>query len=176
MAGGGRVVVGVSGSPGSIRALRYAANVAHGGDLPLVAVLAWVPPGGDLADRRAPSPYLREIWKRAAGDRLRNAIAAAWGGVPLDLGIHQVVARGPAGAVLVNMADSADDLLVLGTGGQGPLMRAWRGKVTRYCLAHADCPVLAIPPSPLAKQARGPRWRSFSRRRLTADLALTERA
>ena len=42
-----RVVVGASGSPGSLRALRYALARAH--DATLIPVLAWVPPSGDLA-------------------------------------------------------------------------------------------------------------------------------
>jgi nucleotide-binding universal stress UspA family protein len=50
-----RVVVGASGSPGSLRALRYARDLARAHDAPLIPVLAWVPPGGDIADRCAPA-------------------------------------------------------------------------------------------------------------------------
>jgi Universal stress protein family len=49
-----RVVVGASGSPGSLRALRYAQELARAHNATLIPVLAWVPPGGDLADRRSP--------------------------------------------------------------------------------------------------------------------------
>ena len=54
------IFAGVNGSPGSVRALRYAADLArqHGGIL--VPVLAWVPPGGDRAERTAPDPELRQ--------------------------------------------------------------------------------------------------------------------
>jgi hypothetical protein len=47
--GGPLVVAGVSGSPGSVHALRYAADLARRHGTALVPVLAWVPPGGDLA-------------------------------------------------------------------------------------------------------------------------------
>jgi nucleotide-binding universal stress UspA family protein len=56
MSGIGRVIVGASGSPGSLQALRYAEELARAHDATLIPALAWVPPGGDLADRRAPVP------------------------------------------------------------------------------------------------------------------------
>jgi nucleotide-binding universal stress UspA family protein len=168
-----RVIVGVSGSPGSIRALRYAADVAADGDLPLIAVLAWVPPGGDLAERRTPSMYLREIWRRAASQRLRDALESAWGGVPAGLTLQRVVARGDAGRVLVDVAD-ADDILVVGAGEHGSLKGPWHGKVARYCLAHASCPVLAVPASPLARHSSGLRRLSLRRGRFDAGQLLRE--
>jgi hypothetical protein len=70
-----RVVVDASGSPGSLRALRYAEGLARAYDATLIPVLAWVPPGGDLADRRAPCGYLRAIWADDAGCRAWSAAA-----------------------------------------------------------------------------------------------------
>ena len=174
MSGTRQVIVGVSGSPGSIRALRYAADLALSDGAPVLAVLAWVPPGGDLADRRTPSLYLREIWQRAASERLSAALESAWGCVPASLSVQRVIARGETGPVLVNMADGADDLIVVGAGERGRLSRLWRGRVTRYCLAHASCPVLAVPGSPLARQAGGLRGWSFLHQRLDADHLLRE--
>jgi nucleotide-binding universal stress UspA family protein len=54
-----RIIVGVSGSVRSLQALRRAAAEALMRDAVLVPVHAWIPPGGDLADRRFPSPELR---------------------------------------------------------------------------------------------------------------------
>jgi len=144
-----RIIVGVHGSLGSLQALRYAADEARQRDVPLLAVTAWVPPGGDLAERRHSSPYLRKIWREAAWERLWAAFDAGLGGVPADLRVEPRVARGETGPVLVDIADQPDDLLIIGTGRRGGLRRALRRSVSRYCLAHARCPVLAVPPSAL---------------------------
>jgi nucleotide-binding universal stress UspA family protein len=155
--------------------MRVAAGQARRAEVPLVALHAWMPPGGDLADRRYPSPYMRAIWKQAAARRCEEAIESAWGGPPLLVSFECLVVRGEAGPVLVEVADSADDLLVVGAGQRGPLTRLWRGHVTRYCLAHAKCPVLAAPPpEPGPKPwSRLSRW-SFRHRELTADQVLRE--
>ncbi len=150
-----RVLVGTCGSPGSIRALRYARELAASSAATLIPIHAWLPPGGDMADRRAPNPMLRAIWEDSAQQRLRKSIEAAFGGAPDDVDIWPVIMRGPAGEVLVKLANRSDDILVVGAGRRG-LARAFHGKVARYCVAHAACPVLAVPPSPLASYAR--RW------------------
>jgi len=143
-----RIIVGVHGSLGSLQALRYAADEARQRNVPLVAVTAWVPPGGDLAERRHSSPYLRKIWREAAWERLWAAFDAGLGGLPGDVQVEPQIARGETGPVLVDTANQPGDLLIIGTGrrrGFGLLHRS----VSRYCLAHAHCPVLAVPPSAL---------------------------
>ncbi len=98
-----RIVVGVHGSLGSLQALRFAAEEARERHVVLVAAIAWMPPGGDLAERTHPSPNLRQVWRDAARQRLLDAFDNGLGGLPHDI----------------------------------------------YCLAHAKCPVLAVPPSAL---------------------------
>jgi nucleotide-binding universal stress UspA family protein len=147
-----RVIVGASGSPGSIPALRYAGSVARRDDVPLIAVHAWVPPGGDLADRRTPSPYLRKVWAEAAARRLSEEMEAAWGGEPLGLEVQSRVVRGEPGQVLIDIA-GADDLLVVGAGRRGWPGRLWHGQVSRFCVARAACPVLTVPPAGLPHRA-----------------------
>jgi nucleotide-binding universal stress UspA family protein len=159
-----RIIVGVHGTLGSLQALRYAADEARQREVPLVPVTAWIPPGGDLAERRHPSPYLRKIWRDAAWQRLWEAFDAGLGGVPEDITVQPAVVRGDAGPVLVEVAASAEDLLIIGTGRRSSVGRMLRRSVGRYCLAHAQCPVLAVPPSPLMEEmshglrARNP-WR-----------------
>jgi hypothetical protein len=97
MSGICRVITGVSGSPRNLPALRYAAALAHGQDATLIPVLAWIPPGGDLADRRYPSGHLRRIWKQAAWERLYDALNAALGGIPAGMASELFVVRGEAG-------------------------------------------------------------------------------
>jgi nucleotide-binding universal stress UspA family protein len=144
-----RIIVGVHGSLGSLQALRFAAEEARQRDVPLVAVTAWLPPGGEMAERRAPSPYLRKVWREAALERLWAAFDAGLGGVPASLTVEPQVARGETGPVLVEAANQPDDLLIIGTGRRAGIGRVLHRSVSRYCLAHARCPVLAVPPSAL---------------------------
>jgi nucleotide-binding universal stress UspA family protein len=163
------VIAGVSGSPRSLPALRYAAALARGHGAALVPLHTWVPPGGDLADRRCcASRYLRQVWEHDAWERLWDAANTALGGVPLDVPVEPLVVRGEAGWVLVHAASRAGDLLVIGTGRRGTAGRLTGGKVSRYCLAHACCPVVAVPPSPLELEAgHGLRGWMFRRRGLS---------
>ncbi len=175
VSGAGRLVVGASGSPGSLGALRYARDLACRIDVPVVAVQAWVPPGGDLAERRCPSAALRRIWAEAAGKRLKDALLAAWGSVPPNLDLKLLVVRGEPGPSLVGVADSSDDLLVVGAGRRGVMSRMWRGKVSRYCVSHARCPVLAVPqPATAREMGLGPSVWPLRHRALSLDRALRE--
>ena len=144
-----RIIVGVHGSLGSLQALRYAADEARQRDVPLLAVSAWLPPGGEMAERRSPSAYLRKIWREAATERLLAAFDAGLGGMPADLHVEPQISRGETGPVLVDTADQPDDLLIIGTGRRAGIGRVLHRSVSRYCLAHARCPVLAVPPSAL---------------------------
>jgi len=77
------------------------------------------------------------------------------------------VVRAAPGPALVELADRRDDLLVVGYGGRSRLGCAVHGSVARYCLAHARCPVLAVPPSELIRELRPRRhhWRAGGFRR-----------
>jgi hypothetical protein len=47
------------------------------------------------------------------------------------------------------------------------------GKVSRYCLAHAECPVIAVPPPAFAREVgHGPLVWAFWHRTLTPDRAM----
>jgi len=85
--------------------------------------------------------------------------------VPGDLLVAARVERGETGPVLVDVADQPDDLLVIGTGRRALIGRALRKSVGRYCLAHAKCPVLAVPPSQLMEEVEGGGFRPWPRRR-----------
>jgi nucleotide-binding universal stress UspA family protein len=166
-----RIIVGVSGSPGSLQALRRAADLAREHYAPLIPVLAWLPPGGDLADRSHPSPYLRNLWQDAAWQRLWQAIDLAFGGVPDGVAFDPEVMRGEPGHVLVGVATHPDDMLVIGAGRRGALAHALSCRVSRYCLAHAECPVVAVPPPALAQVSHGLRGWAFRHRGLSPDHA-----
>ena len=164
-----RIIVGASGSPGSLRALRYAQHLARDLDAALVPVLSWLPPDGDLADRRTPCQELRRLWAQDARQRLQDALNLAWGDRPADLPVRPVIRRGHPGPVLVEAACCPGDLLVVGAGRRGALTRIAHGRVSRYCLAHARCPVLTVPPPPLAQETRRRTLTRAWHRTLTAD-------
>jgi nucleotide-binding universal stress UspA family protein len=150
-----RVVAGVSGSGVSVQALRYAADLARCQDAVLVPVLAYAPPGGEFADRRYPCAELRAVWKESAWDRLWRAVEMAIGGPPDGLRFRPEVIRGDPADVLTLLARQPGDVLVIGAGRHGGLRRSLHCRVARYCLGHAACPVIAVPPSELAGAAHG---------------------
>lgn len=176
MSGVGRLIVGTSGSPGSLQALRYGEALARAHGAVLIPALAWELPGGDYAERVQPSGELRQEWHNLACRRLREALIAVWGEVPDDPLVQPHVERGPAGWVLVSLACRPGDVLVIGAGRRGALVRMAFSKVSRYCLAHAQCPVLAIPPPALAREIRHGRlaW-VFWHRTLTPEQVLRDR-
>ncbi|MGW2305461.1 universal stress protein [Streptomyces sp. NPDC001809] len=72
----------------------------------------------------------------------------------------------------MEVADRVGDLLVIGAGRRDGLRRLIFPSVVRHCVAHAACPVLAVPPSPLlsdlvSARRRLSRWLPFDVRQLT---------
>jgi nucleotide-binding universal stress UspA family protein len=173
VSGVGRLIVGTNGSPGSLQALRCGEGLARAHNAVLIPVIAWELPGGDRTQRVGSSRELGKACRELAGRQLRDALIAVWGEVPDDLLMQPRVERGPAGWVLVNLACHPGDVLVIGAGRRSPLGRLVFSKVSRYCLAHAQCPVLAVPPPDLARELGHGRltW-VFWRRPLTAEQIL----
>lgn len=139
-----RVVVGIDPSPSGLQALRRAVAEARARRVPLQAVRAWLPNG--------PYVYLPpdEQWRyhvEAATEVITQAFQETMGGQPPDLEVRRTLAPGPVGVVLTEQVNE-DDLLVLGTGRRRRRHRLSR--TVRYCLTHAACPVLVVPPPALA--------------------------
>nr|WP_280696383.1 universal stress protein [Kitasatospora sp. GP82] len=145
-----RLVVGVSGSLGSLAALHRAVAEARRTDAEVLAVLVWEPPGGEHGYRRSPCPPLLTAVRDAAVERLRTALDDAFGGTVADLGVRfeSLAVRSEPGYALVQLADRPGDVLVVGAGGG----RRLRPSVAKYCLRHASCPVLAVPRPPLQRE------------------------
>jgi nucleotide-binding universal stress UspA family protein len=158
--GPARVVVGTSDSLSSRTALYRAAEEARRRGAELWAVLAWDTPGGELtAHRPAGTEPLLDEWRRPARRALLTVLHETFGTAGPGVPMRAVLGRGPAGRTLVHIADRAGDLLVVGAGRRGRLRRLLSPSVSRYCIAHAACPVLAVPPSPLAAD-----WKAAHRR------------
>ena len=151
-AGSRRVIAGVSGSLRRLGALRAGVAEARSAGAELLAVLAWAPAGGEIAYMRARCPLLLRLWEQEACERLRDGFDAAFGGMPEGVAARPMVVRAPPGPALVELADQHDDLLVVGYGGRSRLGYAVHGAVTRYCLAHARCKVVAVPPPELIRE------------------------
>jgi nucleotide-binding universal stress UspA family protein len=175
MFGIGRLIVGTSGSPGSLHALRYGEVLARAHDAALIPVLAWEIPG-DNRGRIQPASELGRACRDLACQRLREALIAVWGEVPSDPLVQPHVERGPAGWVLVNLACRPDDVLVVGAGRRGALGRLAFSRVSGYCVAHAQCPVMAVAPPALARElGRGRLAWAIRRRSLTPERVLHDR-
>jgi nucleotide-binding universal stress UspA family protein len=140
-----RIIAGISGSPRSLPALRCAADLARAYEADLIPVHAWVPSPADTIGLQFPTERFRRAREDAARQRLRDALDIAFGGLPPGVPVQPVIAQGDPGLILVRTACRADDVLVIGTGRGGTVSRLWHGAVNRYCLAHAACPVIAIP-------------------------------
>jgi nucleotide-binding universal stress UspA family protein len=159
--------VGISGSLGNLVALHTALAEARRSQSSLIAVLAWAPPGGEMGYRRAPCKPLLDLCREQAEATLEGAFADALGGRPTDVQVTSVLIRGTAGACLLGLAHRPSDLLVIGAGRKGRLARFRHGSVTRYCLAHARCPVLAVPqPEMITDLGQGRRRKAIASKTL----------
>jgi nucleotide-binding universal stress UspA family protein len=136
------IVVGVDGSDGSRKALRWAAAEARLRGARLLAVHAWhVPyaPGTELA---APvfDPTEHESAARALLD---EELALARDGLE-GLEVERHLFNGdPAGALIHLAAD--DSLIVVGSRGRGGFAGLLLGSVSHQVAHRARCPVVIIP-------------------------------
>jgi nucleotide-binding universal stress UspA family protein len=136
------IVAGVSGSPASARALRWAADEAKRRHGRLKVVLAW-----RLQQRAfyAPAPAPQELAARQ--QRARDGLAAtvrAVLGPELAAEASTEVTEGNPERALVDSSAGAD-LLVLGAA-SGQLAGRSLGPVVRTCLSRAHCPVVVVGP------------------------------
>ncbi|MER5896768.1 universal stress protein [Streptomyces sp. NPDC001876] len=157
-----RIVVGVSGSLGSLAALHRATAEAQERNAELCAVLAWQLPGGGLGSRATYGTAVLRECREAAAEDLRTVLDTAFPAGRPGVTLTGLTVRGEPGAVLVDAVRSADDLLVVGTGPRGRWLPRLRAPVARHCLAHAPCPVLAVPPNPLEAELASVRRRTWS--------------
>ncbi|HWG27712.1 universal stress protein [Actinospica sp.] len=87
-----------------------------------------------------------------AEKQLIRAFEEGLGGPPEDLPVEPLLVRGATGPALVEAAEHHNDLLVVGAGRRGKSRHSLHAATARYCLAHAVCPVIAVPPPTLQAQ------------------------
>jgi nucleotide-binding universal stress UspA family protein len=142
-----RVIVGVSDSLAGLAALRAAVAEARLHAAELIAVRAWA---FKASWRESGTRIWRQEIANQAAHTLADAFDAAMGGPPRDLAIQMIVAEGLPERVLVEHANRADDLLVVGAPANG-FWYPTRTLVVRYCARHARCRLLVVPPPELAR-------------------------
>jgi nucleotide-binding universal stress UspA family protein len=146
--GSGRVIVGVHDCLAGLQALRCAVVEARRRETPLCAVRAWTfPYAGQSVGLRT---WRQELVDEAALT-VYGAFTTALGGLPADVEVRVVAPEGGAARALVELADRDDDLLVVGDCQRRGLRRVRSHAVARYCVKHATCPVLVVPPPALAR-------------------------
>jgi nucleotide-binding universal stress UspA family protein len=142
MSGWNTIVVGVDGSPGSRKALTWAAAEAadHGAGLTVLNV--WehtlMPPAGSVSvsERYVPDPSQRTT------DDLLQVIKEELGEEPPVL-VQAHVRQGRPAKVLIEESSNAD-LLVVGNRGHGGFAGLVLGSVSQHVAAYAKCPVTVV--------------------------------
>ena len=134
-----RIVVGVDGSPSSMRALRWAIRQAKLAGAEVEAVTAWSYPSGYGWASFGEGAV---DFEGDAGKILFEALAEVSGIAP-DVVVEPLVVQGHAADVLVRAAEGAD-LLVVGSRGHGGFAGMLLGSVSQHCVHHASCPVLIL--------------------------------
>lgn len=144
-----RIVVGVDGSEGSLRALRWAAREAQNRGGTVQAIMAYDWAGTEAA-------LLAGLGPDAEHQRALDVLAAAVAEVTRDhrrTTIATEVLLGQAAHQLTQAARDAD-LLVVGSHGHGRLHHAVLGSVSEACIRLSPCPVVVVPtPHPTPEHA-----------------------
>jgi nucleotide-binding universal stress UspA family protein len=136
------IVVGVDGSPGSRKALAWAAAEAadHGADLHVFNV--WehtlLPPAGSVS---VSERYVPDLSQRTA-EELVQVIREELGDDPPVL-VQPHVKQGRPAKVLIDESAGAD-LLVVGERGHGGFAGLVLGSVSQHVAAYAKCPVTVV--------------------------------
>lgn len=133
----GKIVVGVDGSEGGDRALRFALAEARLRSASVCAVHAWSMPYYEF-----PIP-LDDVQSGAAkllDDAVDRVVAGQSEPVPA---IVRIAVEGQTSAILVDQSKGAE-LLVVGSRGHGGLASLLLGSTSLQCAHHATCPVAIV--------------------------------
>lgn len=142
-------VVGVDGTPQSTAALEWALRFAAESGWRLRCVTAYdvqqvtvpaMPMTVTPFEDPAVAQEQAELTLASAVFRARHEVPEATG-VPLT----EEVVPGRPGQVLVDLSAEAD-LLVLSSHGHSRLFEAVLGSTSGWCVRHAHCPVVVLPP------------------------------
>jgi nucleotide-binding universal stress UspA family protein len=132
-----RIVVAVDGSPASLDALRWAAQLADVTGASIEAVTCWQIPIGLGIEFPLPDTD----WAAEAGTVLHSSIRLA---IPdTRVPVIGLVLRGPAQQALTAAAEGRH-LLVVGSRGHGSVSTSLLGSVSEFVATHSPCPVVIV--------------------------------
>ncbi len=140
------IVVGVDGSPTSLRAVTWAAELADALSVPLDVLAAYGAPL-TLEIYALFSAAYRDHVQDAGRAHLDAGLEAARAAAPEVELNERYVDRPPVRALLE--AGASDRLLVVGRHGAGGGLLAKLGSVTDQVVTHAQGPVVVVPPDPV---------------------------
>lgn len=136
-----RIVVGVDGSEGARRALRWALDEARRWGASVEAVMAW----DYLSQRHPASAAFDPAYDQDAAKAFLHEEVTSVAGPAPDVEVRSLaVLDHPASALLVTAKGA--DLLVVGARGLGGFRGLLLGSVSQQCAEHARCPVVVVPP------------------------------
>lgn len=127
-----RIVVGVDGSGGAERALRFACGHARDTGETVLAVHSY----------RSDQASARTGPRRHNAERLLETCLTEVSCDP-DLHLTTRVVAGHAGRLLVDLSEDAS-LVVVGSRGRDPVAEVLLGSVAQHVLQHAHCPVAVV--------------------------------
>ena len=134
-----RIVVGVDGSDGGRRALRWTIHEAAARSGTVQAVIAWRWDSFDLPPHAATHP---DQERERAEETLAREVESM--GERAGVSIASEVVEGRAADVLTAAARDAD-LLVLGSHGHSRVRHTVLGSVSEECVRKAACPIVVLP-------------------------------
>jgi nucleotide-binding universal stress UspA family protein len=134
-----RIVVGVDGSPASIRALQWASRVGGALGIELLAITAWEYPATYGASGVGMGDWRPDV---DAEQALADAVATAFG-EKQPPGLQSEVRKGYPAKVMLDAGDGAE-MLVLGSRGHGGFVGLLLGSVSAHCAELATCPVVVV--------------------------------
>jgi len=137
------IVVGVDGSEGSTKALKFALDEAQRRGANLKVVGAWHIPAIVYEAGWVPADIDLEAYPTFSQEALDKALVDA-GAEKSGVEVTTVVRKGQAADVLCDEAKGAE-LLVVGSRGLGGFRGLMLGSVSAQCAHHAPCPIAIVP-------------------------------
>ncbi len=142
----GMIVVGVDGSEGSVRALRFALEEARARGASVKAVGAWDVPLAAYESGWVTAPVDLDEFANFARSALEKGLEDA-GAAASGVELSSLTRHGQAAVVLCEEAEGAE-LLVVGSRGLGGFRGLVLGSVSQQCAHHTPCPLVIVPAAP----------------------------